>query len=66
MNSVEALNLISNKIAENKIEISYINVEKNKSGDAILTVGVLINSREQLSELTNKISAMPEVFDVKR
>jgi len=64
--TANVLNLISNKIAENKIEISYINVEKNKSGDAILTVGVLINSREQLSELTNKISAMPEVFDVKR
>lgn len=60
------LNTISNKITDNKIDISYLNVERNKKGEAILDIGVLINSREELSDLINKISSMNEVYEVYR
>jgi len=64
--SANILNVVSNKIADNKIEISFINSERNRQGDVILDVGVMIKSRDQLSELINKISSMPEVYEVYR
>lgn len=66
-NTAGVLNTISNKIAENKIDISYIAFDKkSKSEDALLNIGVRIKSRKQLVEIINKLRAMNEVYDVYR
>ena len=65
-NTSGVLNAISNKIADNKIDISFINGDVNKNGDAIFNVGVKIKTREQLMELINKIKAIPAVYEVLR
>ena len=66
-NTAGVLNTISNKIAENKIDISYIAFDKkSKSEDALLNIGVKIKSRKQLVEIINKLRAMNEVYDVYR
>ncbi len=60
------VNAVSNKISDNRIDISYINMERNKNGEAVLSVGVFIDSREELADLINKISSMNEVYEVFR
>lgn len=65
-NSSGVFNSISNKIADSKIDITFINGDISKVGDAIVNVGVRIKSREQLIELINKIKSIPAVYDVYR
>ena len=58
---------VTNKIAENKIDITYVNMDKNnKKEDTIINVGVRISSRKQLVEVINKIKALGNVYDVYR
>jgi len=66
-NTVGVLASITNKIAENKVDITFVNSEKNnKKEDTIINVGVKINSRKQLIEVINKIRALNNVYDVYR
>jgi len=66
-NTTGVVATISNKIAENKIDITYISMDKsNKSEDTIISVGVRINSRKQLVEILNKIKALNNIYDVYR
>ncbi len=65
-NSSGVLNKISMKIADNKIDITYIKGEITKTGDAIINVGVKVKSRNDLIDLLNKIKSIPEVYDVIR
>ena len=57
---------VSNKISENKIDISYVSTDISNTQDAILSIGVKIKSREQLTEILNKIKSIPQVYDVYR
>lgn len=65
-NASGVLNSISTKIADNKVDITFINGDVTKSGDAVITVGVRIKTREQLMDLINKIKSIPAVYDVLR
>ncbi len=64
-NTSGVFNSIS-KIADNKIDITFINGEVTKLNDAVLTVGVKIKTRDDLMDLINKIKSIPEVYDVSR
>ena len=66
-NTVGVLAEVSNKIAENKIDITYVNMDKNnRKEDSIISVGVKISSRKQLVEIINKIKTIHNVYDVYR
>jgi GTP diphosphokinase / guanosine-3',5'-bis(diphosphate) 3'-diphosphatase len=65
-NSPTTLALISNKFAENKININYIYSNTNKSNDAIYHIGIEVKSKQELNDFINKLKAMQEVYDVKR
>jgi len=66
-NTVGVIASITNKIAENKIDITFVNTDKNnRKEDAIINVGVKISSRKQLVEIINKIKAIHNVYDVYR
>ncbi len=66
-NTMGVLASVTNKIAENKIDITYVNMDKNnKKEDTIINVGVRISSRKQLVEVINKIKALGNVYDVYR
>ena len=65
-NASGILNQISNKISDSKIDITYINGEVTKIGDAVFNVGVKIKTRAQLMELINKIKTISNVYDVIR
>jgi len=66
-NTTGVFTTISNKIAENKIDITYMLMDKNaKTDQVLLSIGVKISSRKDLSEIIAKISAMNEVYDVYR
>ena len=49
------------KIADNKIDITYINGEITKTGDAVFNVGVRIKTRNELIDLINKIKQHPNL-----
>jgi len=66
-NTVSVFASVTNKIAENKIDITYVNMDKNnKKEDTIINVGVRISSRKQLVEIINKIKTIQSVYDVYR
>jgi len=65
-NSSGVLNKISMKIADNKVDITFIKGEVTKTGDAVINVGVKVKSRQELLDLLNKIKSIPEVYDVIR
>ena len=66
-NTMGVLASITNKIAENKLDITYVATDKNnKKEDVIINVGVKIKSRKQLVEILNKIKALNNVYDVYR
>lgn len=65
-NASGILNQISNKIADNKIDITYINGEVTKTGDAVFNVGVRIKTRNELVDLINKIKTLSSVYEVIR
>ena len=66
-NTLGVLNTISNKIAENKIDITFLSIDKNHKGeDAFIDIGVRIKSRKELNEILNKLRSMNEVYDVYR
>ncbi len=65
-NSPGTLSAVSNKIAENKINIKYIYSDTNKNNDAVFNIGLDISSKHELNEFINKLKAMPEVYDVTR
>lgn len=65
-NSAGLFNEISTKIADEKIDITFINADVSKTGDANVSLGVKIKSRGQLIDLINKIKSIPNVYDVYR
>lgn len=65
-NSPTTLASISNKLAENKINISYIYSDTNKSNDAVYHIGIEVKSKQELNEFINKLKAMQEIYDVTR
>lgn len=66
-NTIGIANVVSNRIAENKVDITFIDMDKSaKSEDVLISVGVRISSRKQLVEIINKLRAMNEVYDVYR
>ncbi len=66
-NANGVLNSISNKISENKIDISFLTMDRNsKNEQVVIHIGVMINSRKQLTDIIGKIGAMKEVYDVYR
>jgi len=65
-NTLSVINAISAKIAENKIDILYINQDlKANNEDCILDIGIKINSRKELLSIINKIEALSGVYSVK-
>ena len=66
-NTVGVLASVTNKIAENKVDITFVTMDKNnKNEDSIINIGVKINTRKQLVEIINKIKAIHNVYDVYR
>lgn len=66
-NSSGIINIVSTKIAENNIDITFITTEKAKENeDVILSIGVRIKDRRQLDEIMNKIGAIGTVYEVYR
>ncbi len=65
-NSPTTLASISNKFAENKVNIKYIYTDTNKAGDAVYSIGIEIGTRHELMEFVNKLKAMPDIYDVIR
>ena len=65
-NTPGTLSAVSNKIAENKINIKYIYSDTNKNNDAVFNIGIDIATKQELNEFINKLKAMPEVYDVIR
>ena len=66
-NTVGVLASITNKIAENKLDITYVSTDRNnRREDVIINVGLKIKSRKQLIEILNKIKALSHVYDVYR
>lgn len=65
-NAPNTLSSISNKLAENKININYIYTDTTKTNDSIYTIGLQIKNKQELSDFVNKLKAMPDVFDVLR
>lgn len=65
-NSPTTLASISNKLAENKININYIYSDTNKSNDAVYHIGIEVKSKQELNDFINKLKAMQEVYDVTR
>ncbi len=65
-NAPTTLASISNKLAENKININYIYSDTNKTNDAIYNIGIEVKSKQELTEFINKLKAMNEVYDVIR
>ncbi len=65
-NSSGVLSSISLKIADSKVDITFIKGEVSKTGDAIIHVGVRIKSRNDLMDLINKIKTIPAVYEVIR
>ena len=65
-NAPTTLASISNKLAENKININYIYSDTNKTNDAIYNIGIEVASKQELTEFINKLKAMNEVYDVLR
>ncbi len=65
-NSPTTLASISNKLAENKINISYIYSSTNKFNDAVYHIGLEVKSKQALGDFINKLKAMPEIYNVTR
>lgn len=65
-NSSGVLSSISLKIADSKVDITFIKGEVSKTGDAIIHVGVRVKSRNDLMDLINKIKTIPAVYEVIR
>ncbi len=65
-NAPTTLASISNKLAENKININYIYSDTNKTNDAVYNIGIEVVSKQELDEFVNKLKAMNEVYDVLR
>ena len=57
---------ISNKVSENKINITYINTEKAKDGNTMINIGLNVKNRDQLNDIANKIKSMTNVLEVMR
>lgn len=66
-NVTGVLSAVSSKIADNKVDITFISSEKTRDKeDALMVIGVKISSRKQLEEIMNKISALPYIYEVYR
>ena len=65
-NAPTTLASISNKLAENKININYIYSDTNKTNDAVYNIGIEVVSKQELTDFVNKLKAMNEVYDVLR
>ena len=65
-NSSGTLASISNKLAENKININYIYSDTTKTNDAVYNIGIEVKSKQELTEFINKLRAMQEIYDVIR
>jgi len=65
-NAPTTLASISNKLAENKININYIYSDTNKTNDAVYNIGIEVKSKQELTDFVNKLKAMNEVYDVLR
>ena len=65
-NDPSTLASISNKLVENKINISYVYSDKNKNGESIYTFGIEVKGCQQLTEFINKLRTLPEVYEIER
>ena len=65
-NSPSTLALISNKLAENKLDLDFIYSEKTKAEDAVFNIGIQVKNKHELSDFINKLEAMPEVYYIFR
>jgi len=66
-NTIGALSAISTKIADFKVDISYISSDNTKNNeDALIHVGVRVKSRKQLDDIMNRIRVLGFVYDVYR
>lgn len=66
-NTAGIINIVSTKVAENNIDITFITTEKAKdSEDIVLSIGVRIKNRKQLDDIMNKISSLVSVYEVYR
>ncbi len=57
---------ISNKIAENKINITAITTEQKKDDTVLIVLKLNISNKSELVDLMNKIKSMPNVINVFR
>ncbi len=65
-NKTGVLSSITNKFTENKLNITFIKSENTKYGDSIINIGFLINNRQSLLDIINKVKSLPYVVDVIR
>ncbi len=65
-NSPSTLALISNKLAENKLDLDFIYSEKTKADDAVFNIGIQVKNKQELNDFANKLEAMPEIYYIFR
>ncbi len=65
-NKTGVLSNITNKMNENKLNISFIKSERTKYLDTIIHMGFSVKNRQQLVDIINKLKSLPDVHDVLR
>lgn len=65
-NSTGVLAQLTNKIAENKINITKISSKNHTPEEAIVEIGIYVNNRQQLDEVINKLQFMSIVHHIVR
>ncbi len=57
---------ISKVFIEADIDVKSMNVRTNKQGKATIEIGFIVNSRDQLERITNKLRGLEGVIDIER
>ena len=57
---------LTSKLNESKIDVVKISLDKTKSEDAHYIAQVRVKSKQQLSEIMNKLRALPHIYEVYR
>lgn len=64
--SVNIITSITSKLADQKLEITSISLDRTKSEDAHYVVTLRVSSKRQLVEAMNKLRGLPEIYDIYR
>ncbi|MGF7002000.1 guanosine-3',5'-bis(diphosphate) 3'-pyrophosphohydrolase [Lachnospiraceae bacterium PFB1-21] len=60
------LMLISKEFIEAEVDVKSMNVRTSKQGKATIEIGFIVNSREQLEKVCNKLRGIEGIIDIER